>query len=960
VDAFIGREMELKALMSSLDLMRSGRGGLVLLAGEPGIGKTRLAEEACGHARSRGSRIAWGRCVELEGAPAYWPWIQVLRSLADTRASATHRRSSGVATELSLLLPEIGAPRDRGRHDGEDRFKLFDAAAGRLRAASVGDGLVVVLDDLQWADRPSLALLRHLSRQLHELAVLAIATYREDDAGADNPMQAVLPELLRERGAQRLRLGGLQRDDVGRYLVAVCGPEVDMSLAATIHDCTAGNPFFVREMARLLANEGGLRPGALPEQVGEVVGRRLDSLTAACRTALAAASVLGREYSLALLSKTVDQPVDVLLGLMDQAVRAGVVAEATPVGDRYRFAHDLIREILYRSLPTTDRIRMHRRVAEEIETGAAKADPAALAHHWFAAVPISGWEKAAFYCAEAARQAEEQLAYEEAARLYSQALAALSGSASERERRCEILIELARAQYRSGDVGLSLDSCVEGAAMAASFGRADLQARAALVLEGVSDRELTPAMRRICEDALAAIGETDLSLRARLLGQLAELLEDVPAARERREKLSREALQLAQRVGDESALAAALHARRGATTGPDDVEERLALGTQLVELARGSEWAVQAFWGRVWRIDSFFQLGQLSSIPAELVELGDLVRRLHQPFFRWHLLRGQAALAHVTGRFEDALDLTEKAFAEGRAEQHRTTEILYRGARAWLAFDRGDEAPMEEYLAMVARGPRYDLPIINASALIHEMALGRAEAAKDRFDRLIASYPNLEKDGRWLLISMHLARAAVALGSTDQIRMLYEALTPYGRLFAASGAGAAICRGAVAQPLGELAAALGLSVEADRHLSDAVAVNRAAGATPFVAYSEFSHAKALVGSGATVRAKAEARAALAAAARLGMRRLREQSAQLLAELDRGGPKLSGRETEVAQLLAGGLSNREIASALHLSERTAESHVKHIMDKLGFKSRSQIAAWAVEEGLVSARKLGGSS
>jgi hypothetical protein len=238
---------------------------------------------------------------------------------------------------------------------------------------------------------------------------------------------------------------------------------------------------------------------------------------------------------------------------------------------------------------------------------------------------------------------------------------------------------------------------------------------------------------------------------------------------------------------------------------------------------------VQALWGRLWRIDSLFQLGQLSSIPAEVIELEDLVRRLHQPLFRWHLLRCQAAVAHVTGRFDAALGLTEAAFALGRAEQHRTTEILDRGARAWVAIDRGDEAPMEEYLAMAARGPPYDLPIINASAVIQEMALGRAGAAKDRFDRMIASYPEWEKDGRWLLISTNLARAAVVLGSEDQIRMLYEALTPYGRLFAASGAGTAVCRGAVAQQLGELAAAIGLSEKADRHLTDALVLNRAAG-----------------------------------------------------------------------------------------------------------------------------------
>lgn len=956
---FVGREKELEALISALELLRVGRGGLVLLAGEPGIGKSRLAEEVCGHARSHGCKVAWGRCVELEGAPAYWPWIQVLRSLAEKSGAAILRRHRGGGRELSLLLPDFEAAGDRYRHDDGDRFRLFDAVSDRLRAASIHDGLVVVLDDLQWADRPSLVLLRHLSQYLYDLAVLMIATYR-DDAGDDNPLWSMLPELLRERGALHLKLAGLDRDDVGRYLVAACDRQVDAGLTATIHDSTAGNPFFVRELARLLVGESDLRPGALPEQVGEVIGRRLENLSVSCRSVLAAASVMGREFNLTLLTRLSGQPMHGLLEVMDSAVKAGLVAEATSAGDRYRFVHDLVRETLYRSLPASDRIRMHKRAAEEIESGAAPRDPAALAHHWFHATPLGSWEKAVSYSAEAARQAEDQLAYEEAARLYTQALAALIGSGGDSERRCELLIELARAQYRSGDVGLSLDSCVEGAAMAASLGRPDLQTRAALVLEGVNDRELAPAMRRLCQDALAVTDESDPALRARLLGQFAELLEDVPNAGQRRQALSREALGLAEQVGDETALAAALHARHAATTGPDHVDERLAVGARLVQLASGSEWTVQALWGRLWQIDSLFQLGQLSSIPAELIEVGDLVRRLHQPLFRWHLLRSQAALAHVTGRFDEALDLIEAAFALGRATQHRTTEIVYRGVRAWLEYDRGGEAAMDEYLAMAARGPRYDLPIINAGAVIQELALGRAGAAKDRFDRVIGSYPNLERDGRWLLISAYLARAAVVIGSKDQIRMLYEALSPWGRLFAVSGAGAAICRGAVAQQLGELAAALGLSEEADRHLSAAVMLNRSAGATPFVAYSRLSHARALARVGAMVRAKAEARAALATAARLGMRPLREESADLLAELDRGAPKLSGRETEVAQMLAGGLSNREIAGALILSERTVESHVKHIMDKLGFKSRSQIAAWAVEEGLASAGTSGGST
>jgi DNA-binding CsgD family transcriptional regulator len=959
VDDFVGRGFELGAIRRAIEGMRAKRGGLLVVAGEPGIGKTRLAEEACGLAGSAGARIAWGRCVELEGAPAYWPWIQVLRSLASETGPANVDVIDGPALEISSFLRGSGAATGdagrRRRRETEDRFRLFDDVTQRLRAASSDAGLVVVLDDLQWSDRPSLGLLRHLSRHLREMALLVIATYRDVELAGDHPLVPLLPELVRERGAVRLKLTGLSAEEVGRCLLATCGPEIDAGLSATVHDCTAGNPFFVSELARLFAREG--RSGALPEGVADVITRRLETLSHPCRDALGAAAVLGREFDLTLLSEVAAVSLRELLGRMDEAARLGVLAGSAVAGDRYSFVHDLFRETVYRSLSASVRVRMHRLAAERIEARAGVADLAVLAHHWFQAAAVSGWERAVVSSSRAARRAAEQLAYEEAARLYSQALTAQRRLPPDEGRQCEMLLELADAQYHSGDLALSLESCVEAAASASSLGRVDLLARAALVLKGVSDRELAPTMRRLCEDALVAVGHSDPALRARLLGQLAELLEDSPGASERRDALSREALALAEQAADEIAVVAALHARHAATTGPDHVEERLAIGTCLVELGSRSDWTVQALWGRLWRIDSLFQLGDLASVPIELTELQEIVRRLHQPFFRWHLVRSQAALAYVTGRFDEALQLAEEAFAVGRSEQHSTTEIVYRGTRAWLAFDVGGSAPLEDYLAMTARGPRYDLPVTNAGALNMELALGRKAAAKDRFDRVISAYPRWEKDGRWLMVTSLLAEPAIALGSQDQVLMLYEALRPYSRLFAVSGAGAASCRGAVARQVGELAAALGRSEEAERYLSEAILLNRKAGAAPFTAYSQFSQARLLAERAANARAMAQARATLDAASRLGMRPLRERSANLVAQLERAAPKLSARETEVAQLLATGLSNREIGTALHVSERTAESHVRHIMDKLGFKSRSQIAAWAAEEGLTADTDVG---
>jgi DNA-binding CsgD family transcriptional regulator len=952
---FLGRGSELAELRAAIDEARAGRGGLVLIAGEPGIGKTRLAQEACGHAMASGATAVWGRCLELEGTPAYWPWIQVLRRIAQLADPASRVRELGEgAQEISWLVPEFvpggAAVRDRPLDPG-DRFRLFNAVARLLQRVTAARSLVIVLDDLQWCDVPSLALFEHLSQHLHDMAVVVIACYRDQELGRRHPLGARLPELLRERGTRRVTLKGLGVGEVGRFLLAVREAGVEAGLAATIHEHTAGNPFFVTEMARLLLEEGGLRQGALPQGVREVIGRRLNLLSDECNRVLGVASVLGRDFELELLCETARLPVPLVLKLMDEADGAGLVIFRREAPGRYSFVHDLVRETVYQELPTPIRVQLHRNVAESLGYRTEAGRLPALAHHWFQAAPDGSWEKAVLFASRAADQAMEQLAYEEAARLRQMALDALPDRAGLAWRRWELLVQLADARYRSGDLALSVESCVAAAQVARELRRPDLQARASLVVQNVADAGFESTLQRLCEDALEAVGDSDVGLRARLLAHLATML-DTAGRHERNDALSREAVDLAERSHDPEALVSAIYARHTATMGPGGAHERLALGNRLLEVAGRGGRTAHGAWGRLWRIDGLFQLGELHAVGDEVAELETVVDRLGQPMFRWQLLRTRAAFAYVTGRFSEAERLTEEARAAGRADQHRMTEILYRTVMAEIALELGIAPRMDEAIGVCEAVSTAMRPGFLATAMRLELALGREEGAKDRFDELIGVFPRLTPERTWLMSAAYLAEAAVTVGTDQQRAWLYQTLAPYRRSFVAMGAGATVCSGSAARFQGMLAAALQRWEDAERDLEEAVEQNARAGALPFAAHAEVGLAEVLARRSEIGRALDLARSVARTAHRLGMRPLEERAARLVAELRRASPRLSPRETEVARMVARGLSNRVIGESLHLSERTAENHVKHILDKLGFSSRSQIAAWAVAEGLVA--------
>ena len=448
---FVGRIQELADLVSALEDAASGRGSLVLLTGEPGIGKTRLMSEVAQVAGQRGVRVVTGRCWEEGGAPPYWPWMQVLRSLGGDleRLAAFGDSRAGRRGAASGVVPE-----------GE-RIRLFDAVGRFLAAASPERSLLVTLDDVHAADEPSLLLLRFLGDALAEANVLLVASYREAERRVLE-LGDVFAELARV--GRRIPLRGLTSADIEAYVAAVTGSRPTRQLVARLHKITEGNPFFVGEIVRLLAAEGTLESLdqtttdpflRMPAEVRALIRRRVANLAREAVAVLRVAAVIGREFDLYLLQRTSRLTPARFVDVLGDAVALGVIAELPATPRRYSFAHELVRETLYDDLPPARRLKLHREVGRLLERVYGEdlhPHLSEIARHLYLAAPLGDADQALEYLVRAGDQAAALFAYEEAAVHYRHALELLPlvGDASD-ERRSELLLRLGDAQWRSGD-----------------------------------------------------------------------------------------------------------------------------------------------------------------------------------------------------------------------------------------------------------------------------------------------------------------------------------------------------------------------------------------------------------------------------------------------------------------------------------------------------------------------------
>ena len=453
LSAFVGRGTEFAELVSSLDDAFAGRARLVLVVGEPGIGKSRLAEELTGHARARGALALVGRCWEAGGAPAYWPWVQALRGyVRESEIEALSSQLGSCAAELAQILPELRArlpdlPEPRSPDSEGARFRLFEAVAEFLRNASDRRPILLVLDDLHAADVASLLLLRFLVRQLGSARMLLLGAYRDVDPLPGQALTEMLAEVAREPAADRISLDGLSEEHVAEYIELTAPELASPQLANALYEETEGNPLFLGEMVRLLSAEGlpsepdaEIRP-AIPQGVRDVIARRLTHLSEECNRVLELASVLGREFALEALARVAGVSEDELLDVLDEAMAARVISDVPGTPGHLRFAHVLIRDTIYEGLTTVRRVHTHRLVVKELEAlYGEQLGPhlTELAHH---AIAGSEFDEGLAYAWRAADRALNLLAYEESARLYETALGVLDVRSSTPEAEATIALE---------------------------------------------------------------------------------------------------------------------------------------------------------------------------------------------------------------------------------------------------------------------------------------------------------------------------------------------------------------------------------------------------------------------------------------------------------------------------------------------------------------------------------------
>ncbi|WAC94290.1 BTAD domain-containing putative transcriptional regulator [Mycobacterium sp. Aquia_213] len=452
---FVGRGRELERLLSLWQTALAGGVPTVLIAGEPGVGKTRLAGEWSQQAYAQGAVVLYGRCDEDLGAP-YQPFAEALRSLVPCMGADRLRGLRGVEALLLLapgltdVVPDL-APRSHPDPDTE-RYALFDAVVALLETASKSAPVLLILDDLHWAAKPTLLLLRHLLRFGDHARVQIVGTYRSTDLDRSHPLAAMLADLHRDGTANRLSLSGLDEEDVTTY-VAEAGYD-DEELAHALASVTGGNPFFLIEALRHVDESGGVwDQSTLPQGVREAVSRRLSRLPAETNKALAAAAVVGSRFALELVESVVGNE---LIDAFDEACQAGIVIEEP--GGNYRFNHAIVRQSLLAELASVRRMRLHQKIAATLETlpGADDELLAELAHHYYECAWAGNAAKAVLYCRRAADQAMARLAYEGAADLYRHALHSLEELDDELPDRddqtAELLIARCEALLAAGDV----------------------------------------------------------------------------------------------------------------------------------------------------------------------------------------------------------------------------------------------------------------------------------------------------------------------------------------------------------------------------------------------------------------------------------------------------------------------------------------------------------------------------
>ena len=893
----IGRGQELAELQELWDLACGGGGGgagrgsesdapsgrIVLLAGDAGIGKTTLTGELARRVHDAGAIVLAGRSPRETVVP-YQPFLEALRHwalnalVADLRANT---REYG--PELARLIPELrrripdlpAPPQDEPE---TERYRLFEAVVGMLTDLSRSAPVLLVLDDLQWADRPTLLLLRHLARATNPARLLILVAYRATERG--DTFTNALGELRRDRLSSQLDLRGLSESETAELVRVRAGVSPARAFAHALYEETEGNPFFIEEIIRHLI-EAGVQVGSasaselqrfgLPEGVKQVIAFRLMRLEAPAAELLRVAAVIGRDVDADLLERVVVLTEDEFLAALDETLGAVLLVESDENPGSYLFTHALIRETLYESMSVTRRARIHKRVGEAIEAAQGRRHERylpELAYHFTRGADPDDAEKAITYALRAADLATTMLAHEEAAEHYARAIDVQGRFQPDAfERRCELLLRLGEARVRGGERALGSSAFREAAALAERLGDGASLARAAIGASrryvqppGVVDTELIEMIERALEL------EPDRTLvRVRLLACLCGAIY-YSTERDRMPALSDEAMSIAVELGDPEARAYACSARRRVLWDALHLAERVEVSTEMLTLARqigNLELQLQA---HAWLVVDLLERGDRDAVDAQMEAFDAGADRLRQPLFEWNSILWRAMRALLAGSLSLADQLAAEALAAGAPAEAVTVSQYYAIQVLGIRREQGRMGELERSARqMVEENP--DRPAWRAGLATLLCEEGRFDEARDEFSRLAAEdFEDIPKDLDWMIAMTLLSDVCADLGDGDRAALMYAKLEPYADVNVVIGL-AAVCLGSAESFLGRLAGTMGRIDLAASHFERALSANAALGAPACLARTQVDYASAL-GSGP--RAQELLDAAARAAAELGL------------------------------------------------------------------------------------------
>jgi len=894
----LGRAAERGALHAALERAQAGRRQVVLIAGEGGIGKTSLATELADDARARGAHPVWGRCWEAGVSPVLWPWRQVLRQL-----SQNFGQEIEVAADSRAELDALTVTAGPGMLDGgatpsaEGRFRFFVAATDLLRACAAVRPLVLVLDDLHGADEATLLLLEFVVRELADIPLLIVGSYRDVEARRQ-PSTAASLDRVAQLG-ELLTLDGLGAADVATLIEESSGVPSDDVAVRRVLAATAGNPFFVGE---LLAR--GADDDSVPHAVRAAIRRRLEPLSDAVRNLLGAAAVIGRAVDARTLADILGWAPEDVLARLDLAHREGILVLALDAQGGSAFRHALMQETVYADLSSLERCELHLRVGEALADRPDLADErtAEVAYHLVRALPLGDAARAAESCATAGERALASFGFQEAAGLYADAVRL--DTSGDPERHAFLLLMHGIALLVASRIPEAQQVFLRAAEVGRRHELPEVLAQAALGYGGLwFQSEVDDTFRSLLEESLTALGDNNPAMRARLLARTSQSLFYDSAAQPRMREMAAEALAIARDVGDAETLTYALTAARMSRSGPEFHLGRPGLTAELIPLADATGNYHFSMRARHWRIVENLEAGEIAVADRFIAESTRLAERIGHPLLLGWNRRTRAGRELLRGRYEDADRLMHEALELAQRGGDPRVLDQYGVQLSTLRRDQGRIVELLPVLDSLVDASPYSASWRAARAVAH-VELGDLDAAREDFEVVARDgFVSVARDS-WLITIALLAETSASIGDAARSRELYDLLVPYADLAVVVGLADA-CYGAACRMLGRLAATFGDASLAEAHLTQAISMNRAMGADPYLARAQVDLAEHLVTLDVAV-ARDEAVALLDEAATIvaaiGMQGLQarlDQVRRMVAPVEAVAEAVAVVETDVA-------------------------------------------------------------